>query len=265
MIRAVGFSNVGNVRNNHEDNFLLGSNQMITPSQQVKMINNLKTLEYKFLGTEGIFCVCDGMGGHAAGEVASYQTVQWLNNYYSELLDMNILQLQQAFGELNNYLYEYSCQHESCHDMGATLAGMLFAKKHLYCFNIGDSRVYQFINGNLRQLTIDHTEGQRLLALGLLDKEKMESFRSRKSLYRYLGYAGQLIADITEIELNYVSKFLICSDGLTDVLQDEQIEKIFAKENAIEVIGSKLVEEILSMGKRCTDNITVILIEMQEE
>ena len=113
--------------------------------------------------------------------------------------------------------------------MGATLCGIVSVDDYTYCFNVGDSRMYQYTDGILRQITIDNTEGQRLLGLGLLSEEEVKTFPKRKAIYKYIGKDVDLVPDIYEIEnIRKGTLLLLCSDGLSDVLELEEIQDMLS-------------------------------------
>lgn len=261
MINAVAFSNVGNVRSNHEDNYLLGVDRCIDSVTQKLMKNNLYTDKASFTGDRGIFAVCDGMGGHASGEVASCKAVSWLNDKYNLLLNAQAEDVVSYISELNAYICNEAERALSCNNMGCTLSAIIVSNRRVYAVNAGDSRIYSFKNGKLTQISTDHTEGRRLLKLGLLTEEELSDFPSRKSLYKYLGRKGELIADVTEMSGD-CGVYLICSDGLTDTLKDGELETLFRNGGSIANIGRNLLDASLAKGNLCTDNITLLLIEI---
>lgn len=261
MINAVAFSNVGNVRSNHEDNYLLGIDQCIDSVTQKLMKNNLYTDKASFSGNCGIFAVCDGMGGHASGEVASYKAVLWLKNNQNVLLNAQAEDVVSYISELNTHICNEAEVTLNYNNMGCTLSAIIINNKKVYVVNVGDSRIYSFKSGKLTQLSTDHTEGQRMLKLGLLTEDELSNFPSRKSLYKYLGRKGELIADVTDMSDDY-GLFLICSDGLTDTLEDDELEMLFRNGGHIADIGQNLLDTSLAKGNLCTDNITLLLIEI---
>lgn len=260
MIEAIAHSNVGNVRSSHEDNYLLGFGQYIDKNMQSQMINNYYTSTHTFIGDEGIFAVCDGMGGHLSGEIASFETVKWLNNNYKQLLLADET-LVTYIHELNRYVCNYSQTHSNCSNMGTTLSAIIATKQDLFFVNAGDSRIYEFRNNTLTQVSVDHTEGQRLLDLNLLTPREYKEFPSRKSLYKYIGRSGDLVADIMKAKIMPNTYYMICSDGVTDIVSEEYLKDIFNGNDCIDEIGSKIIKYALSQDDACTDNITVIILK----
>ena len=160
---------------------------------------------------------------------------------------------------MNQDICSYAKTHIECRDMGSTLAAILVTNRGLYCFHVGDSRIYGFSGGHILRLTTDHTEGQKLLDLNMLTIQELERFKKRKHLYRYLGYPGVLIPDVKKLEIAEGS-YLLCSDGVTDLLEDQILEKILSENNGSAIIGEKILERALGMNGRCTDNVTVMVI-----
>ena len=261
MINAVAFSNVGNIRSNHEDNYLLGIGNHIDEITQRQMKNNFYTQKSTYTGDVGVFAVCDGMGGHASGEVASYAAVSWLNDRSNLFLYAQPKEIIGYITELNAHICNEADKFSSCNNMGCTLSAMLINGRSIHTVNAGDSRIYCFRNEKLSQITTDHTEGQRLLNLGLLTKDELPEFSSRKSLYKYLGRNGDLIADVVDIS-GSEGLYMICSDGLTDALDDDEIEAIFLKGDSISNVGQELMDAALAKGNLCADNVTLLLVEI---
>lgn len=261
MIDAVAFSNAGNIRSNHEDNYLLGVDSHISKAIQKQMRNNLYTEKSAYTGNSGVFAVCDGMGGHASGEAASYAAVSWLMNKTNLLLNSRSEEIIGCITELNTHICDEANRVSSCNNMGCTLSAILINGRNIHTVNAGDSRIYCFKNRKLSQITTDHTEGQRLLNLGLLTKDELPEFSSRKSLYKYLGRNGDLIADVADIS-GSDGLYMICSDGLTDSVDDGEIERVFRKGGSISDIGQELIDSALAKGNLCADNVTLLLVEI---
>ena len=146
--------------------------------------------------------------------------------------------------------------------MGATLCGVLCSNGVCYGINVGDSRLYSYKNGKFEQLSTDHTEGQRLLSLKLLTEEEYQRFPRKKNLYKYIGMNGEVVADVFKIESCEPGTVLVlCSDGLADVISNEEISEILSTNEPIENKGHKLVEQAVARNVGHGDNITLILIE----
>jgi len=262
------FSNVGNSRANQEDNALIGKEVYLSELEVNELSDTRQTgRKSRFLSKrDPVFvAVSDGMGGHSRGEVASLMTVQYLSDKYHEIIDL-ALQREQGIQEeiklLNQKVVSVAKSTPDCKGMGATLCGVVGKQGRYLGFNVGDSRLYQYSAGALKQLSKDHTEGQRLVDLNLLTESELLNFPRRKNIYKYIGRSGDLIADVFRIS-NCVSGsvLLLCSDGLTDALSDKELEMILSGEECIREKGDKMIEHALSRNPGCGDNITVVLLQ----
>lgn len=257
--RGYAISHIGNSRENHEDNYLLGK-QYLLP-EQVKQMSQLRKIVTNQLELKDSFCVAvsDGMGGYECGEVASLLTVQYLASHSISTVD----DIQPFILELNNYVCAEAKKNADTRNMGATLCGVVSSEKQAFCFNAGDSRMYQYTNGILKQVTVDNTEGQRLLDLGLLTDEEVKTFPKRKAIYKYIGKDVELVPDIYEIkDIEKGTMLLLCSDGLSDVLDLEEIQDMLSKQFIkTEDKGKFLVEMAAERKPDAGDNITLIIIE----
>ncbi|MBQ8002912.1 MAG: serine/threonine-protein phosphatase [Clostridia bacterium] len=226
------------------------------------MKNNICTQSASYEGEDGIFAVCDGMGGHSAGEVASLNAVRWLNDCYEQLLCAQEDELGEYIARLNEEIVDYSARYANCHNMGATLSALVITKNKICSINAGDSRIYRFDGKSVTQWSTDHTEGQRLFDLGLLDEDELKAFPSRKMLYKYLGRKGSLCADVAHAVYNRGDIFLLCSDGLTDALCNEEIADVITQCDNVSQMGQTLLDKALAKGDVCADNVTLLLIEI---
>ena len=264
---ACCFSHIGK-RLNHEDNFFMNGTYL-TSDFQCRMsdigccfFNDSSVSKVK------LFAVSDGMGGHNAGEVASRICVEKLASVYEELqrcfsLGEIVSRLQSVIAETNKEVYDFGCTQKNLKGMGATLMIVVLFGGQCAVLNIGDSRAYHFCNGQLLQITKDHTEGQRMLDLGLLDRNELLGFPARKNLNRYIGYYQNgyvLCAD--EYYPSSESEFLLlCSDGISDYLSDRRMTEILSNEENFEIAGRQLINE--AVASRGADNATVILIPLR--
>jgi protein phosphatase len=259
-VKVYGISNIGNVRDNHEDNLFVPQNQYIDEKKQKEIKNNKINIEYEYEGADGFFAVCDGMGGHNAGEVASRVAVETILKKYKDLLTDDKDKLIKFVKELNDYICSYSEKNVDCSNMGTTFSGLAISNDKIHLLHVGDSRIYKFDSGRIQQLSKDHTEGCRLVESGVIKKEDLLKFPNRKSLYKYLGRKVELIADCELI--NSSSRFIIASDGLSDTLSDDEIETVVSKCDEPKDVCHKLIDECLSKGQKCSDNVTIICIDI---
>lgn len=263
QIKMALISHVGNSRSNNEDNFILPSkNDGFYANEDSKKLCECST------SLERPFCcaVSDGMGGHEFGEIASLKVVEYLSVHYDELiknLDNKAL-IQDYVTKLNEQFCNFTTRNKKYRNMGTTLCGVVADDKKALCFNVGDSRAYKFSSGKLQQITVDHSEGQRLFDLQLLTAEEVKTFPNRKAIYKYIGQKTTLIPDVFEIEdYSSCSYILLCTDGLTDVLSDSEIESVLGSTD-IDVNRKSQIFIDLALKRRLNagDNITLILIEL---
>ena len=209
--------------------------------------------------------VSDGMGGHASGEIASGRTVKYLSDNYARIIDgayLNGQFISDEINRLNKDVVSFSKSDSRFRGMGATLCGVIRSRGAYYGFNVGDSRMYLYSNGALEQLSEDHNEGQRLRKLNLLTEDELKRFPRRKNLYKYVGVSGELVPDVFRIgDCVPGAALMICSDGVSDVLNKTEIEEVLGRNTSSEEKGNALVNEALKRNIGYGDNITLLLIE----
>ena len=268
MNRPICYFHIGQ-RPNHEDNFFLNG-LYLTPDSQKQMPQKRSGSICDTTRTDvRLFAVSDGMGGHNAGEVASRICVEELASAYSMLQRTASLQeavtfLQEVIAQINEKVCEMSHRRTDLKGMGATLVLMVTYGTELAVLNIGDSRAYPFTDDVMTQITKDHTEGQRMLDLGLLTRKELSTFPARKNLSRYIGY-GQS-GYVLQADEYYPNRkdgiVLLCSDGISDFVPDVRIAEILRAEKNLELVGKQLINEAIS--SQYADNATVILVPLEE-
>lgn len=262
-IEAYAISNIGNVRDNHEDNFFVPNSNYIDENKQKEIKDNTVIIESKYEGYEGIFAVCDGMGGHNAGEVASKIVVEAICNEQNNILIDDKKKLIEFVKNINNYICDISEKNISFNNMGTTLSSLVIVKDVIYMLHVGDSRIYKYETNKLKQISKDHTEGCRLVEAGIIKKEDLLKFPNRKALYKYIGRKGELIADCELVNTLDKSRFIISSDGLSDTLENNEIKKIVEESEKPKEVCNKLIKKCLEQGNKCSDNVTIICIDIK--
>lgn len=261
---AICFSHIGK-RVNQEDNFFVNGTYL-TPDLQRNMLNDkcYFTNEPAISGLR-IYAVSDGMGGHNAGEVASLICVKELSLAQKKLRNCNSLTeatgyLQTVISEINTKVWNLSDEKKEYKGMGATLVLFVVCGKEYAVLNIGDSRAYYFNNEGLIQVTKDHTEGQRMLDLGILTRKELSAFPARKNINRYIGYwqRGYVLQADEFYPILDNGIILLCSDGITDYVSDTRISEILRSNENLGIIGKQLIDEAVSSNN--ADNATLILI-----
>ena len=249
------YTHIGNVRENNEDNFYC-------PGVVIEM-------RQESFSTSGkaefpcVFAVCDGMGGQDFGELASFEAT----NVLSELDAAVKIEPSDKINEMVQYYVEKAnniiCERvrEKSTRLGTTLALVVVADNEVRPFNLGDSRIYELTGGKLNQITEDHTLAEQKVKMGFLTREQAKTDKGRHKLSRFLGMFEEEMTMVAEPlpALPLINnRILLCSDGLTEMVEDEKIEEILT--NApIEQAAEMLVSEALAGGG--IDNVTCIVLE----
>lgn len=219
-----------------------------------------------------LYCVADGMGGHKAGEVASKIAVQKMRDYYSELHtvsdDSSIKELlKELFVEANEKIINKSESDDQVLNMGTTLTvavvrEMSFSSEAknlmLYYAHAGDSRLYLWRENHLKQLTDDHTIAAELYRMGKINKEEIAEHSLRNRLLSYLGMPSEQITVQTgKVEISKNDRFLLCTDGLVDAVDDERLSQLLSANSNAKAICQSLMETALE--NEATDNVTSVV------
>ena len=206
-----------------------------------------------------LFIVADGMGGHNAGDYASRFTVeQVLEQIENDIATDPIEVLRSAIKVANHKLIEKAQADETLKGMGTTFVGATLIKEHLYVANIGDSRLY-IMNQVPRQITNDHAYVQEMLQKGELREEDARSHPKKNIITRAVGALEDIEIDFFDVIIQEGDEILLCSDGLTNMLEDTEIERIIHTQRDIVEKVERLVEAANKNGGN--DNISVVMIE----
>ncbi|HEX3158784.1 MAG TPA: Stp1/IreP family PP2C-type Ser/Thr phosphatase [Gemmatimonadaceae bacterium] len=214
-------------------------------------------------GTRGIFIVADGMGGHAAGEVASEMAVQILTR---ELLDHDEPdgelpgRLAEAVRQANRAIYHRTMAEVEKQGMGTTASVLLLFGNRYLIGQVGDSRVYLLRDGVLRQLTKDHSYVQEQVDAGLLTLEQARYHPYSNVITRCVGASERVEPDIYEGELQPGDLFLVASDGLTGMVDDRRLQQLLTSRAAPARQVDALIAE--ANGRGGLDNITAIVVQV---
>jgi protein phosphatase len=243
VIKYAGLTDVGKVRELNEDNFIL------------KKIND----------HEFIFIVADGMGGHKAGEIASYKAV----NSFTRLLiqekkESNIIKLLKDIAyRVNKEIVVEGEQYPDKTGMGTTLSALYIMRKSAFVVHVGDSRIYRSNNSGLRQITEDHSIVNKMLKSGEITEREVKRHPRRHEITQSLGVFHELEIDtIGPIRLNEGEMFLLCTDGLTDILEDPVIKRELGKGVSPEKMCKNMIERARDLG--APDNVTVIVVRIDD-
>ncbi|BAZ06690.1 Stp1/IreP family PP2C-type Ser/Thr phosphatase [Calothrix sp. NIES-3974] len=212
------------------------------------------------------FIVADGMGGHAGGEEASRIATEEIQAYISENWDSPKTSPQLLEGALiqaNAAILADQHEHPERADMGTTVVGVMFRNDEPYCVHIGDSRLYRFRSGQLEQMTEDHTWVSRAIKLGDMTVEEAREHPLRHVLSRCLGREEMQNFDIQQLDIQVGDILLLCSDGLTEELSNQEIvSQLQTHGSNLEQAAQNLIEAAKSKGGH--DNITLILVAVEE-
>lgn len=217
-------------------------------------------------GIPATFIIADGMGGHNYGEIASRMAVDYLSSLILQYPSIFIKEdgIQPAICDLiqkaNSEIYLEASESEEYSGMGTTLTIGTVANKKLYIEHVGDSRFYLFRDGGLSQLTTDHSYVEELLKSGSITRQEALSHPKRNVLTRALGCMETIEIDSIVYNLTDNDLFLLCTDGLTNLLSDDEIIEIIGNGNDLEYMCNELVQKANDKGGN--DNITVILFKI---
>lgn len=230
---SFGISDIGLIRETNEDHFAI-------------------------LKEERFFAIADGMGGHQAGEVAAKEAIAFICRAVQELLstspDLETEQLekfiQRIYQNANAWVHHLAKQLDQYYGMGTTLSSILLHNKHLITSHIGDSRIYLLRSNQLQLLTKDHA------AFDIDPSRQIQ----RKVLTQIIGSKKKVATDTKILPLQPKDLILICSDGLSDHVQENTLCDILSSQASLKEKGNYLVDRAKSLGSH--DNITTILVEL---
>jgi len=255
-------THAGRIRKENEDNYNL--NGRLTSTGDLKKGSAfVQSMSEPFH-----LAVCDGMGGESYGEIASGLAVETIaahsSNVYESGEDFSFA-ISNCLDDANNRICaEISAKGKR---MGTTLAAVYAVKGRIYCVNIGDTRVYHYSKGLLEQISFDHTHAQTIVDAGEVSQDNVNRIPDAKRLTRHLGVfpeEGNLSPNISVIDdVDDGDVILLCSDGLTDMLDDGEITEILSNGENAQAAASKLIRRALEKGGK--DNITVMAAYMNVE
>jgi PPM family protein phosphatase len=263
VIRVFGLSDVGQTRDHNEDAFLVADLANAKPAPMPPAASREQTY---VPGDRGVlFMVADGMGGAAAGEIASSMAVdailgelrmRWVNGPQGADPESFAAALHTATQVANERIHRYATEHPENRGMGttATIAGVL--GDTVYIAQVGDSRAYLIRDGQARQITKDQSLMQRLIEAGEITPEDAEVSERRNIILQALGPEPYIKIDITHQQLRRGDKLVLCSDGLSGVVRDAEMAEIVQSSDDLVSICQRLIRRANEAGG--PDNITVI-------
>lgn len=214
---------------------------------------------------EVLAIVADGMGGHASGEVASRMAVEVIQEIYAkDRADQDVLDaLRSAFEVANFSILQKSLEQDELNGMGTTATALVIKDDQIFVGHMGDSRAYLFRDSAIAQLTKDHSMVNRMVEQGLLSKEEANGHPQRNVIYKALGVNRDADLElIGPLPVHVNDIYLLCSDGLTNLVTDEEMLKIVKKENP-----KKACEKLIQLANKRggDDNITVQIVKVIKE
>lgn len=210
-----------------------------------------------------LFVVADGMGGHKAGEFASRFTVEVVKDELAKSMsDEPETMIRKAITSANQKLIETAKQDAKLEGMGTTLVVATVIEQTLYFANVGDSRLY-VLNSDIKQLSKDHSLVQEMVRLGGINQEEAKSHPDKNIITRAIGAKDQIDIDYYEYRLKKGDIILMCTDGLSNMLEDEEILHIVKRSRDVVEAVEQLIERANQNGGN--DNIGVIVAEFVDE
>ncbi|HIT89554.1 MAG TPA: Stp1/IreP family PP2C-type Ser/Thr phosphatase [Candidatus Merdenecus merdavium] len=207
-----------------------------------------------------LFIVADGMGGHKAGDFASRTAVESVIESIKEDSEANPIKLiQGAITKANQTLYQKAKEETGMEGMGTTMVVSTMIDYYMYIANVGDSRLYMVEKDKIDQITIDHSLVEEMVRIGEISPEQARLHPDKNIITRAIGVSKEIHADFFDIRLAEDCTILMCSDGLSNMVEDEDIKDIINSGMELSSIGTELIKKANQNGGK--DNIAVILIQ----
>ncbi|MBR6148704.1 MAG: Stp1/IreP family PP2C-type Ser/Thr phosphatase [Lachnospiraceae bacterium] len=207
-----------------------------------------------------LFLVADGMGGHNAGDYASRYTIETIVDEISKSNDESpVFVLEKAIKRANSLIRQKSEEETELNGMGTTVVAATIEGNKLCVANVGDSRLYIINNREIRQITRDHSLVEEMVRMGGLKREMARNHPDKNIITRAIGALDDVDVDFFEVRLNKGDTILMCSDGLSNMIEDEEIRMIMQGQRDIVEKAESLVKAANNNGGK--DNIAVVLVE----
>ena len=205
-----------------------------------------------------LYIVADGMGGHRAGDKASKMAVDITVDFVSRsTLENPVAILKRAIIFANNEIYKAASQDPDLNGMGTTLVAACAYDDKLFVANVGDSRLYA-VDQNIKQITMDHSLVEELIRSGELERKRGRNHPERNIITRALGSKDEVVPDFFEIDIKAGDRFLLCSDGLSNMVENDEIRDIMIQDKSLMDITNELVDRANYYGG--SDNISAIVV-----
>ncbi len=237
-MKSCGKTDTGNKRSNNQDSIFFCD----------KPVGALPNL----------YIVADGMGGHRAGDRASRMAIDISVDFIREsTLENPIAILKRAMIYANNEIYKMASKDPDLKGMGTTMVAAVAMDGRLYVANIGDSRLYS-IENDIKQITMDHSLVEEMIRSGELERKKGRNHPEKNIITKAMGSKEEVVPDFFEVEIHPGEKFLLCSDGLSNMVEDDEIRDIIVDNVRLDDIAEALIDRANYYGG--TDNISVVVI-----
>ena len=235
----------------------------LTDAGKIRSHNEDSVIITKNQSGDYLMAVADGMGGHSAGEIASSIVITHLSKCFNESFcnmekSKAVDWIREMATEVNDLIFSYAKDHVESKGMGTTLVLAVITKDYVLIGNIGDSSGFVMKDSKLHKVTYDHTLVNLLIKAGELTAEEAKNHPKKNVLMKALGANNPIDIDIFDCDMD-ISSVLLCSDGLTTMLDNEQIEKVLLGEQEIEDKVIKLIRKSNNRGG--TDNISIAYLE----
>ena len=224
--------------------------------------------DYLFFSYEPVGCfpnlyiVADGMGGHRAGDKASsYSVTRFVELAKKAEKELPFLSMERLLNQVNAELFDMSRREEEYAGMGTTFVAATVVDNVVYVMNVGDSRLYYY-DGTLRQVTMDHSLVEELVRAGELDRAESRNHPQKNIITKAVGVADTVSPDFFMLDIAEGQKILLCSDGLSNMVDDEKLEEIMAEPGELDELAKKCVDEALFYGG--LDNIAVVIAQCED-
>ena len=209
--------------------------------------------------------VADGMGGHASGEIASAMAVDLISEiYYADKKADGAQSLKSAIETASRQIYETSLTDEKMFGMGTTVIALVLQNDRAFSAHVGDSRLYRLRAGKMEMLTIDHSQVMEMVKHGIISMEEARNHDDKNVILRAVGTQPAVEAEVSDaFAVEAGDEFLLCSDGLCDMIADQEIAKIWASAADVHAASERLIEAAKQNGGH--DNVTVGIVKVSKE
>ena len=239
----------------------------LTDSGKVRAHNEDSVIIVRNIDDDYLLAVADGMGGHRCGEVASSIAISYLGKHFQETFkDMDkesaIACIREAAEEVNKQIFDHARENPESAGMGSTLVLAISTKDYVLFGNIGDSSGFAMKNKHLHKITYDHTLVNLLVKTGELTEEQAKNHPKKNVLMKALGANNPIEIDVFDCD-NEVTDILLCSDGLTNMLDISSIERVILSDYTTEDKVNRLMRKAINRGG--TDNISIAYLNRMNE